>query len=318
MSRTTPETKFSQNPNHITGKNRFISSIGTPGATPRIRSASTALMPAARPMPTVWHDRTAGNANTDGDSRTQMLSDVASIHARNGSMVAAARILNPRPCDPEDFLNSPTGRVILTASMRSRAFLSASLAAAALVSAAAAQDFTPKVPTPADWAALGRLPDFTGVWETGTVGGGGRAGGGRAGAAGGGGAAPARGRAAAAPAGPSLTPAYAAMRKARQDANAEDNLTANCLPPGMPLIMGQPYPMEFLLSPGLVTIVIEAYQQVRHIYTDGRPLPADPDPTFKGTSIGRWEGSTLVAETIGFSPDTMLAANTPHGDKMRI
>ena len=86
----------------------------------------------------------------------------------------------------------------------------------------------------------------------------------------------------------------------------------------MPGIMGQPYPMEFLLTPGLVTIVIEAYTQVRHIYTDGRPLPDDPDPKFHGTSIGRWEGDTLVAETVGFSPQTDLGQATPHSDKMKI
>ena len=98
----------------------------------------------------------------------------------------------------------------------------------------------------------------------------------------------------------------------------EDNSTANCLPPGMPGIMGQPYPMEFLLTPGLVTIVIEAYTQVRHIYTDGRAVPSDPDLKFHGTSVGRWEGDTLVAETVGFSPLTEIAANIPHGDTMRI
>ncbi|MBI4660346.1 MAG: hypothetical protein HY735_16035, partial [Verrucomicrobia bacterium] len=79
-----------------------------------------------------------------------------------------------------------------------------------------------------------------------------------------------------------------------------------------------PYPMEFLLTPGKVTVVIEAYTQVRHIYTDGRPLPDDPDPEFHGTSIGRWEGDTLVVETIGFSPLTMLERGVPHSDKMRI
>ena len=86
----------------------------------------------------------------------------------------------------------------------------------------------------------------------------------------------------------------------------------------MPGIMGQPYPMEFLLTPGKVTIVIEAYTQVRHIYTDGRPLPEDPDPKFHGTSIGRWEGDTLVVETVGFSPLTQLARSVPHSGKMKI
>jgi hypothetical protein len=113
-----------------------------------------------------------------------------------------------------------------------------------------------------------------------------------------------------------LTPEYEAKRRAYQA--PEDNATANCLPPGMPGIMTQPYPMEFLLTPGKVTIVIEAYTQVRHIYTDGRKLPEDPDPKFFGTSIGHWEGDTLVVESIGFSPSTSLAAGVPHSDKMRI
>jgi hypothetical protein len=165
-----------------------------------------------------------------------------------------------------------------------------------------AQTPASKAPTPADWTAIAKLPDFTGVWEA-TFGGGGRGRGARASAV---------------PAGPQLTAQAAAKRKQLQSEAREDNQTANCLPPGMPGIMGQPYPMEFLLTPGLVTIVIEAYTQVRHIYTDGRPLPADPDLKFHGTSVGRWEGDTLVVETIGFSPLTELAANVPHGDTMKI
>lgn len=154
-------------------------------------------------------------------------------------------------------------------------------------------------PTATDWSTLAKLPDFTGVWEVGPGGGGG-------------------GRGRGAPPGPSLTPAAAAKRKELQSLGREDKETANCVPPGMPGIMGQPYPMEFLLTPGKVTIVIEAYTQVRHIYTDGRPLPEDPDLKFHGTSIGRWEGNALVVDTIGFSPLTELAANVPHSDKMRI
>jgi hypothetical protein len=76
--------------------------------------------------------------------------------------------------------------------------------------------------------------------------------------------------------------------------------------------------MEFLMTPGKVTIVIEAYTQVRHIYTDGRPLPEDPDPRFFGTSVGRWEGDTLVVESIGFSSAIELERGVPHSDKMKI
>ena len=168
--------------------------------------------------------------------------------------------------------------------------------------AAAQQQPARQPPTAADWAGLAKLPDFNGVWELSF---GAPAPGGQS-----------RGRGG--PGGPSLTPEYAAKKKAF-DANApEDNETANCLPPGMPGIMGQPYPMEFLLTPGQVTIVIEAYTQVRHIYTDGRALPEDPDLKFHGTSVGRWEGDTLVVESVGFSPLTQLDRGVPHGDRMRI
>ena len=112
-----------------------------------------------------------------------------------------------------------------------------------------------------------------------------------------------------------LTPKAEALRAAYRA--PEDSEAANCLPPGMPGIMTQPYPMEFLLTPGKVTIVIEAYTQVRHIYTDGRPLPAEPNPEFHGTSIGRWENDTLVVETIGFSPLTRLTGGVPPTLKVR-
>ena len=48
------------------------------------------------------------------------------------------------------------------------------------------------------------------------------------------------------------------------------------------------------------TVIINAYGESRHIYTDGRPMPPTEDmwPTVWGTSIGRWEGDTLVVETV--------------------
>jgi hypothetical protein len=192
-----------------------------------------------------------------------------------------------------------------------------------------AQEWKTKPPAAADWAALAKLPDFTGVWEAVTVGRGGGAataparGAGAPAVAGGGAAGTAPraggpGRAGGPPRGPQLTPAYAEKKRQLEARRAEDNDTANCLPPGMPGVMGQPYPYEFLLTPGKVTIVGEAYMQVRHIYTDGRPMPTDPDPTFNGTSIGHWEGDTLVVETTAFSDSTNMDRNTPHSDKMRI
>ena len=218
-----------------------------------------------------------------------------------------------------------------------RAVHVAVLAAVFAVATVSAQNnFVYKAPTPADWAALAKLPDFSGVWEVGfgPAPGGGRPGGaapaaGRGdGAARGAGAGAPRGGGAGAPAagrgrgggGPQLTPAAEARRKELQTkaGSVQDSQAANCLPPGMPGIMGQPYPMEFLMTPGKVTIVIEAYQQVRHIYTDGRPLPDDPDLKFHGTSIGRWDGDTLVVDTVGFSPLTELTRYVSFSPKARI
>ncbi len=91
--------------------------------------------------------------------------------------------------------------------------------------------------------------------------------------------------------------------------------TANCLPPGMPQIMTQPYPVEFLFNPGKVVILIEAYEQERTIYTDGRAHPAANalTPTFQGNSIGHWEGDTLVVDTVGVLTDVGPGPHTGSG-----
>ena len=168
------------------------------------------------------------------------------------------------------------------------------------------------------WADIAQLPDFTGVWEVSRGGGGGGKGKGK-GAAKGAGKGAAKGKGAGAPQPVVYTPKYDAMLKAYQASPPDDGPAANCVPPGMPGIMGQPYPMEFVLSPGKVTILIEAYMQIRHIYTDGRPHPEDPDLTWNGHSIGHWEGDTLVVDTIGFSLETPLSgAGSRHSDKMHI
>ena len=197
--------------------------------------------------------------------------------------------------------------------------------AASLVGTPAAfsQKVARQAPTAADWAAVAKLPDFTGVWEV-TMGGPPRAARGPATPAGPPGSGPRAARAGRGFGGfgrgpqPSLTPEYAAKAKAEAAPSiGNESPTANCLPPGLPGIMTQPYPMEFLLTPGQVTIIIEAYSQTRHIYTDGRPLPTDPDPTFYGTSVGHWEGDTLVAESVGFEPIPRGLA-FPYSEKMKV
>ena len=57
----------------------------------------------------------------------------------------------------------------------------------------------------------------------------------------------------------------------------------------------------------------------RQIHTDGRPLPENPDPTWNGYSVGRWEDDTLVVQTIGLRNDTWLDRNgSPSTDAARI
>jgi hypothetical protein len=155
------------------------------------------------------------------------------------------------------------------------------------------------------WASIAKLPDWSGVWDLDYRAGAGKGGGGLA-----------------RPAPPHMTPEYVARYKAYQEAQKrgleQQTETANCVPPGMPQIMAQPYPVEFLFTPGKVTVAIEAYSQMRRIFTDGRKHPDDPDPSFQGNSIGHWEGDTLVVDTIAFIPTSLIAPGVGHSDDMRI
>jgi hypothetical protein len=57
---------------------------------------------------------------------------------------------------------------------------------------------------------------------------------------------------------------------------------------------------KILRLPDLLVILSEFAVGYRQIFTDGRPLPVDPNPSFVGYSSGKWDGDTLVVETIGF------------------
>jgi hypothetical protein len=61
-----------------------------------------------------------------------------------------------------------------------------------------------------------------------------------------------------------------------------------CLPPGMPRIMNVFEPMEVVVTPSTTYILISHIHDNRRIYTDGRDWPVEPEPSFKGYSIGKW------------------------------
>jgi hypothetical protein len=91
-----------------------------------------------------------------------------------------------------------------------------------------------------------------------------------------------------------------------------------CIPEGMPGMMGATFPMEILETPGQVTIIQEAFTQVRRVYLGAPPLaPEDAEPRFAGHSTGRWMGNTLVIETVGVKESSRFR-NAPHSMKMRI
>lgn len=92
-----------------------------------------------------------------------------------------------------------------------------------------------------------------------------------------------------------------------KSANEADSPTAHCLPPAVPGLMLAPvYPLAILQTPGKVVVIHEFMNTVRWIYTDGQGHPKDLDPTWMGNSIGKWEGDTLVVDTIGFNDKSWL------------
>ena len=93
----------------------------------------------------------------------------------------------------------------------------------------------------------------------------------------------------------------------------------NCLPDGMPHGNVLPQPFKVLHSTGVIVLLYEVGTTFRQIFMDGRKLPVDPSPTWQGYSVGRWEGDTLVVDTIGFNDRSWLdVRGTPHSEEMRV
>ena len=156
----------------------------------------------------------------------------------------------------------------------------------AIASAGPAGDLKKEVPR----LANGK-PDLSGVYSFG--GGGGR------------GAAPPGGRGAATPGGPELKPGMEKYRVARgpNDAGA----LADCMPIAGPAAYTVPYQFQILQTPAYAVIMHEYPGVFRIIPTNGSTHPVDPDPTWMGDAVGRWEGDTLVVDIVGFNTRTALS-----------
>ncbi len=175
-----------------------------------------------------------------------------------------------------------------------RVLLSTALTVAT-VAAAGEAELNP-APSAADWSAIARLPDWSGVWT------------------------PfvrdqdRRIKDDPTPWRPEVAKQIATM-EADEKAGRPRGLFIDCLPEGMPswmLITHNAF--EVLFTPGRVTLLGEMDgNRIRRIYTDGRGHPPDPDPTFHGHSIGHWEGTTLVVDTIGVLPQSWVAVSEAVG-----
>lgn len=160
-------------------------------------------------------------------------------------------------------------------------------------------------------SAPAQTPDFSGVWGP---------------YRGGRGADP---KMAAPAAGPLvLKPEYAKAYEARRSAEAEAGKrgeqiatrAVQCVPYGMPTMMSVAiYPMELIQTPRQLTIITEAFSEVRRVYLNVPQASADDvAPGYYGRSVGKWDGDTLVVDTIGIKPSIAGYRGMPHSEGMRI
>jgi hypothetical protein len=103
-----------------------------------------------------------------------------------------------------------------------------------------------------------------------------------------------------------LTPWGEQVLKERIATNGKDHPGARCLPSGIPEKNNIPDGLKVVQTPDLLVFLYESRTIYRQVFLDGRPLPKNAQPTWMGYSVGKWEGDTLVVETIGQNGKTWL------------
>ncbi len=109
------------------------------------------------------------------------------------------------------------------------------------------------------------------------------------------------------------------LKKARQARYSIDDPATQCLPVGIMKTHTAPLLKKLVQVPGLLLILSERNAMYRQIFTDGRPLPEEPQPSWNGYSTGKWEGDTLVVQSNGFREDGWLdRGGTPATDALKL
>jgi hypothetical protein len=113
---------------------------------------------------------------------------------------------------------------------------------------------------------------------------------------------------------------YDKRKAAMDEGRPIDDVTADCLPAGMPHLLVVPYPFELMQTPGRVTMLYEYDSVVRRIPISGQHQdPKKVAPLYYGDSIGRWDGETFVIETRNIRDDTQLDyTGIPHSEQLTI
>jgi len=117
---------------------------------------------------------------------------------------------------------------------------------------------------------------------------------------------------------------FQAARQGISDPNQQgrdelDPVITNCAPVGMPRIMLFPRAFEIIHLPDRMLMLFEWDHMVRQVFTNGQKPPEDPDPIWLGYSTGRWDGNTLVVDTVGLTDQTWLdSVGHPHSEALRV
>jgi len=116
-----------------------------------------------------------------------------------------------------------------------------------------------------------------------------------------------------------IRPAAAALFLQRSKTFSSESPLSHCLPEGMPLVEMAPAPYKIVQTPGLTLMLYERDTTFRQVYTDGRKLPDDPQPSWLGYSVGKWDGDSLVVDSSGFNDRGWLdARGHTHSDALRL
>ena len=117
----------------------------------------------------------------------------------------------------------------------------------------------------------------------------------------------------------SITPWAQSVRQQRLQDFRKDSPLARCLPVSVPFLNFRGL-SRIVQTPGLIVILYESPNSPhRTIFIDGRELPKDPNPTWLGYSVGRWDGDTLVVDSVGFNDEGWLdVGGNPQTESLRI